>query len=231
VLAWLLHLYSQDGVQQLIARSGLGALVAIIFAETGLFIGFALPGDSLLLATGVCCRVNPLALALGDADLGAKPLLPLGTTVLSLIAAALVGNLLNAWFGRLAGGHIQRRPDSRFFKRRHLAEATAFLAQWGGWALVAGRFVPVVRTFVPFAAGMAGMPAFRVVLWSTAGAVLWVGLMLLLGFEVASSQALVKRLHYLVLVVVALSFLPIAISLLVRWRRGAAAATSGAPTG
>ncbi len=223
MLAWLVHLYSQQGAQQLIASGGLGALVAIIFAETGLFIGFAFPGDSLLLATGVCCRVDPLALALGDQTKGLVPLLPLVPTLAALMVAALAGNLVNAWFGHLASGRIQGRPDSRFFKRRHLEEATAFLRQWGGWALIAGRFVPVVRTFVPFAAGLAGMPALALAAWSALGAVLWVGLMLLLGYWVASSQALVKQLHYLVLAVVALSFLPIAISLLARRRRAAAA--------
>lgn len=217
MLAWIAHWYSQEGMQQLIAGGGVLALALIIFAETGLFVGVILPGDSLLLATGVCCQLNPLAVATGTH--AAPPLLPLGWTLAALCVAAIAGNLVNAWFGHLAGDRIRGWPDGRFFKQRHLAEATRFYAQWGGWALVAGRFVPIARTFVPFAAGLARMPARPLVGWSVAGGVLWIVAMVLVGFALAHSPMMVRNLHLLVLAVVALSVLPVAINLYLRWRR------------
>jgi len=178
VLHWLVHLYSQDGVHQLIAAGGLLALAGVIFAETGLFVGFFLPGDSLLLTTGVCCRIDPLRL-------GAPALLDLGTTVLVLIVAAAVGNLLNFQFGRLTGVRVRARPDGRLFKQRYLAEAEAFHHRWGVLAVVAGRFVPIIRTFVPFVAGMSGMGWGVFALWSTLGGALWILSMVGLGYWLA----------------------------------------------
>ncbi len=228
MLGWLHHLYSQEGMAQLISAGGLLVVALVIFAETGLFIGVALPGDSLLLVTGVCAHLDLLARLQGR-PAGGPPLLDLGLPAIlaTLMAAAFAGNLVNAWFGRWAGGGLRERGDSRWFKRRHLQEATEFFDRWGGWALVAGRFVPVVRTFVPLAAGIAGMGPLRLALCTGLGAALWVGSMVPLGYALASSETLVKELHWLVLAVVAISFVPVAIGLW-RRRRGAASASAGA---
>jgi len=214
VFHWLLHLYSQDGVHDLIARGGLAALCLVIFAETGLFVGFCLPGDSLLMTAGVCCRIDPLRP-------GAPALLDLGITLSTLMVAAAVGNILNYQFGRMTGTRVRARPDGMWFKQRHLQEGEEFYRRWGGWAVVAGRFVPIVRTFVPFVAGMAGMAWPSFLLWSTAGGVAWVGSMVGLGYWLAHSQALVHQLHVLVLLIIAVSFVPIGLGVLTRWRRGA----------
>lgn len=205
MMDWLHTLYSDEGIKQLIASGGLLLLVAIVFAETGLFVGFFLPGDSLLMTAGVVAALNP-------------DLLPYWPAVCVLIAAAIAGNCLNFWFGTFTGDRVRVRPDGWLFKRRYLSEAEEFYRRYGGWALVAGRFVPVVRTFVPFAAGMAGMRWGPLLLWSVLGGVGWVLSMSGLGYALAQNATMVKNLHLLVLAVVAVSFLPVAIGLFNRWR-------------
>lgn len=217
---WFHQLYSTEGAQQLIAIGGLALLAAIVFAETGLFVGFFLPGDSLLMTAGVCAKVDPL-------HKDGPALLSFWPVVGTLIAAAIVGNILNFWLGR-AGGHLVRqRPDGRLFKRRHLAEAEEFYRRYGGWALLAGRFIPVVRTFVPFVAGMAGMGWSVFLLWSVVGAIAWVLSMCGLGYWLAHNQTLVDNLHLLVIAIIALSFVPVGIGVFNRWRRGARAEAGG----
>jgi membrane-associated protein len=216
---WLHQLYSTDGLQHLIATGGLILLAGIIFAETGLFAGFFLPGDSLLMTAGVCAKIDPL-------HAGGPALLPLWPLLGVLSAAAIIGNCVNFWLGIVTGGRMRHRPDGRLFKRRHLQEAEEFYHRYGGWAIVAGRFVPIVRTFVPFAAGMAGMGWSAFLLWTVVGGVGWVAAMCALGYALAHSAPLVARLHLLVLAIIALSFVPVAIGLFNRWRGRRAARAS-----
>jgi len=197
-------LFSKDGMQQLIGWGGTPLLAGIIFAETGLFIGFFLPGDSLLMAAGVMCAINPLDKAL-PAPLSFWVMVPV------LIVAAIAGNWVNYLFGRYTGEQARHRPDGRFFKRRYLVEAEQFYARWGWWAVVASRFIPVARTFVPFVAGMAGMSRRRYLIATVLGAIAWVGSLCTLGMWLAGFDTLVQNLHYLVLAVIAVSMLPVAI--------------------
>ncbi|MBA3684556.1 MAG: VTT domain-containing protein [Planctomycetes bacterium] len=209
MLEWLTQMHTAEGIRAIVAAGGLIALIAIIFAETGLLAGFFLPGDSLLVAAGVFCALDP-------AHPGNDPLLDLRTTMVALCIAAILGDWVNFWFGKLTGNRIWQRPDGRFFKRRYLEEAQSFYARWGGMALAAARFVPVARTFVPFAAGMARMHFASFLGWNIAGAVAWVVSLVTLGYLLGQNEYMRHRLHLVILVVVGVSVLPIVIGVLKR---------------
>ena len=146
---------------------GYAALFAIVFAETGLLIGFFLPGDSLLFTVGVVAGAGQLDI--------------LAINVL-LIIAAIVGDATGYMLGRKAGPHVFNRPDSRFFKREHLIRTHEFYEKHGGKTIVYARFVPIVRTFAPFVAGVAGMPYSRFVAFNVFGGIGWVILMTMAGY-------------------------------------------------
>jgi membrane-associated protein len=213
MLDWLHQLYDPDGLKQLIAGGSLLLLVAIVFAETGLLVGFFLPGDSLLVTAGVLTALDP-------ADLSRPALFAFWPTAGALAVAAIAGDWLNFHIGAFTGSRIWQRPDGRFFKRRHLEEAQEFYRRHGGLALAAARFIPIARTFVPFAAGMSRMPFRSFMGWNVGGAVAWVLSMLALGHWFGGLPAMRDNLHLLVLCVVAVSFIPVAIGVIKRWRAG-----------
>src|SRR5829696_7207809 len=138
---------------------GYAMLFAIVFAETGLLIGFFLPGDSLLFTVGVVAGAGQLNLFTINAV---------------LIVAAIVGDATGYMLGRKAGPHVFNRPDSRFFKREHLVRTHEFYEKYGGKTIVYARFVPIVRTFAPFVAGVAGMPYSRFLAFNVFGGIGWV---------------------------------------------------------
>ncbi|GDY14853.1 membrane protein [Planctomycetota bacterium] len=210
MLDWLFQLHDPDHLRHLVATAGLVALVAIVFAETGIFAGFFLPGDSLLIAAGVFTALDP---SLPDA----APLLDFVTTGTALTVAAIAGNQVNWWIGWWIGGRAWAWPDGRLFKRRYLEDAKGFYDRWGGLALVAGRFIPIARTFIPFVAGVARMPFGRYLLWNVLGALVWVWSLLALGHWLGNSP-LREQLHLLLVAVVVLSFVPVAIAAILRWR-------------
>jgi membrane-associated protein len=206
---WLHALYSSDGLRHLIVTGGPWVLVAIIFAETGLLAGFFLPGDSLLVTTGVLCAFNPLDPA------KAAPLDYL-TVAPALSLAAILGDWLNYSLGRLAGERAWSRPDGRLVKRRHLEEARDFYQRWGGFAIAGGRFVPIARTFVPFVAGVARMRFARFCAWNVPGSLVWIWSLTGLGYWIGNSW-LAKHVELVILAVLAVSFVPLVIGLLRRW--------------
>ena len=164
-----LHLlFSVEGLTQLIQWGGLVGLIVIIFAETGLLIGFFLPGDTLLLTAGLLSAAT------------AKP--DLGMMLIALSIAAIVGDSTGYLIGRKAGPALYKREDSRFFKQAHLQRAKAFYEHWGGITIVLARFVPVVRTFAPMVAGIAGMNYRRFVMFNIVGGILWIVSMTLVGY-------------------------------------------------
>jgi membrane-associated protein len=208
MLQWLQQLYSSEGIASLIQTGGLVALTAIIFAETGLLLGFFLPGDSLLITAGVIC--NPSHPQHVD--------LSIVTLNLVLLVAAVVGDQTGFYLGRRAGNAMWSRPDGRFYKRKYLEEAHAFYTRWGGLAVVGARFVPILRTFVPFAAGMSRMPYRRFVFWNVAGGVAWITSMLWIGYFLGQTP-LANRIDKLIIVVVFISVLPMIIGFARRWLR------------
>jgi len=146
---------------------GYALLFAIIFVETGLVVMPFLPGDSLLFVVGALCGLGLLNLPL---------------TLALLVAAAVLGNQTNYTIGRIVGPRVFAWENSRFFNRRAFDRTHAFYEEYGGFTLIAGRFMPFVRTFAPFVAGVAQMTRRRFTLFDVSGAVLWVGSVTLAGY-------------------------------------------------
>lgn len=214
IINMLKELHSAQGISQIIAWGGLAALVAIIFAETGLLVGFFLPGDSLLITAGVLANpANPHHVAS----------LEIAWLNVILIIAAVVGDQVGYLLGRKAGGAIWSRPDSRFYKRKHLEAAHEFYEKHGGLAVVGARFVPILRTFVPFAAGLAQMPYRNFVGWNIGGGVLWITSLLWLGYFLGDSP-LANRLDKLIVLVVLVSILPLVFGAAKAWWKSRKAA-------
>lgn len=181
-----LHLlFSIEGLTRLIEWGGLIGLTGIIFAETGLLIGFFLPGDTLLLTAGL------LAAATG------KPDLVLMLIVLSI--AAIVGDSTGYLIGKKAGPALYKREDSRFFKQAHLQRAREFYEHWGGITIVLARFVPVIRTFAPMVAGIAGMNYRRFVIFNVFGGIAWIFSITLVGYFFGQIPFVQKNLEKIIL--------------------------------
>jgi len=190
-------------VRELVRVGGYVGLTAIIFAETGLLVGFFLPGDSLLVTAGL---------------LSAQPQFGLNVYALGalLTVAAILGNTLGYVIGRATGPRLFTRDDSLLFKKKHLFRAQAFYAKHGGKTLVIARFMPIVRTFVPVVAGLAEMPIVAYTIYNVIGAVAWIWSMLLIGhFLGRVVPGIDKHIEPMILVIIALSLLPGLIS----WRR------------
>lgn len=166
----------------------------IIFVETGLFVGFFLPGDSLLVTAGIFAYTGHLKLG----------------WLLSLVwICAAAGDQVGYWIGRRAGQALYSRKDSLIFKKRHLEKAREFYQKYGGKTIVLARFVPVVRTFAPPVAGAAQMEYRHFVFYNIMGGFLWVWGMVLLGYFLGSSIPNVEQhIHIVIAIVVFLSLLP-----------------------
>jgi membrane-associated protein len=187
-------LHTLYDVQSLIHRGGILLVCIIVFIETGFFVGFFLPGDSLLVTAGIVAAAGLLNIWV---------LLPLA------ILCAIVGDQIGYGIGRQAGQALYSRPDSTFFKRRHLERAHQFYEKHGGMTIILARFMPIVRTFCPPVAGAARMSYSKYLAYDIAGGALWVGSMTLGGFAVGKLMPnLGERIHYVILGVVFLSLLP-----------------------
>ena len=207
ILHFFQSLYSSEGLKELIRSGGAPLVCTIVFIETGFFVGFFLPGDSLLVTAGIFS-------ALPDG-------IPLKWLLLPVMLCAIVGDQIGYWIGRSAGVALYRRQDSLFFRRSHLQRAHDFYEKYGGRAVILARFIPIVRTFCPPVAGAAKMPYARYLLFDICGGILWVGTMILGGYALGSSVPNIgERIHYVIAVVIVLSVLPAVISIL-RSRRTA----------
>ena len=197
----------------LVQWAGYVGLFAIIFTETGLFFGFFLPGDSLLVTAGLLISQNlPLDLA---------------TMGVLLTAAAILGDNTNYWIGRLSGPRIFAKDDSLFFKRKHLLRAAEFYERHGAKTVVLARFMPIIRTFAPLVAGAAGMNYRTFVTYSVLGGIAWIWSMLLIGYFLGSRfPGVSAHLEKVILLVIFLSILPGILSWLKARREAAAAAAA-----
>ena len=182
-------------------------LFAIVFCETGLVVTPFLPGDSLLFVVGTLAAAGGMDIAL---------------VMALLVAAALSGDNVNYWIGRWAGPKVFRAEDSRWFNRRHLERTHAFYERHGGKAIIIARFVPIVRTYVPFVAGIGAMPYARFLAFSVAGALLWVVSLCLAGYWFGNIPAVKENLAAVIVVIVALSLAPIVVEFLRAQARRAA---------
>ena len=178
-------------------------LFMIIFCETGLVVMPFLPGDSLLFVVGALCGVGALEI---------KLVLPL------LMAASFSGDSTNYWIGRLVGMRLVKRTNSRFLKHEHLEKTHAFYKKHGGKAILFARFLPIVRTFAPFVAGI-GLMRYRLfMLFSALGSVGWISLFTLGGYFLGNIPVVKDNLTLMVVIVIIISFLP-ALREFIRHRR------------
>src|ERR1700712_3930391 len=163
------HLQNLTDAQSIISKGGFFFLLIVVFAETGLFFGFFLPGDYLLFMAGLFC-------ATGILDV------PVYILLGGLIIAGILGNYTGYWFGYRTGPLLFKRNESLFFKKRYVTMAEAFYEKYGGMALVLGRFFPIIRTFAPIFAGVVKVELKKFSLYNIVGSVAWVMLFTLGGF-------------------------------------------------
>ena len=203
----LLHrIYDVEGI---IRWGGLTLLLIIVFAETGLMIGFFLPGDSLLVTAGV---------------FAAAQLLDVRAILLSVTLAAIAGDQVGYYIGHRAGRALFRREDSLLFHRRHLLRAERFYERYGGKTIILARFVPIIRTFAPVVAGIGSMRYSQFVFFNVFGGILWVFSTTLLGYFLGHAVPDIDRhIHKVIVVVVILSLLPAVLEFLKSRREGRAA--------
>lgn len=204
IVQFLRSLYTSEGLTHIIQWVGPTTFCAIVsgilFAETGLFVGFFLPGDSLLVTAGIFAGQN---------------VVPLRWLLLPGIFCAIVGDQLGYWIGRRAGPALYKREDSLLFRRSHLQRAHDFYEKYGGRAVILARFVPIVRTFCPPVAGAARMSYSRYLLFDIFGGFFWVGSMVLGGYLLGSRVPNIgKYLHLVIGGIIFLSILPPIVGLL-----------------
>lgn len=180
--------------KNLLETFGTIGLFAIIFAESGLLIGFFLPGDSLLFTAGVFCAKGDLSLAI---------VLP------GVFLAAVVGDQVGYAFGHRVGPALFRRPDSRFFKHTYIEKAHGYFERYGPKTIVLARFIPIVRTFAPIVAGAGAMPYRTFALFNLVGGVLWGVGVTMLGFLLGEAIDIDRYLYPVIGVIVVLSVVPV----------------------
>ena len=187
-------------IERWLDKGGLAVLALIVFAESGLFIGFFLPGDSLLFIAGFLSS---------DAGNNLLPALPITAGV--AFVAAVLGDQVGFWFGRKVGPTLFDRPQSRLFNPANLAKAHAFFERRGPTTIVLARFVPIVRTFTPIVAGVANMHYRTFVTYNLVGGLLWGVGVTTLGYFLGEIEFVKNNLEVAALAVVVVSLLPMAI--------------------
>ncbi len=184
-------------VETLVRVGGLAAIAVIVFTETGLFVGFFLPGDSLLVTAGI---------------FAASGALNIWTLNIVVSLAAIVGDTVGYTIGARTGPKIFTREDSLFFHRKHLLHAKEFYEKYGGFTIFIARFVPIVRTFAPVVAGVGGMQYRRFVAYNVCGGIFWVMTTTLTGYFLGMMiPNIQERIHVVIVIVIFLSLLPIII--------------------
>ena len=198
----LIHSFFSNvyNVPELIRLVGFYGLMLIVFAETGLLVGFFLPGDSLLITAG-------LFAARGDLDFT--------MLILTLIPAAILGNATGYYIGHRTGKALYSRPDSLLFRREHLRMTHEYYERHGGKTIILAQFIPILRTFAPVVAGVAEMGYRQFATFNVVGAILWVGGMVTAGYALGNAIPNIEsRIHYVVAVVIFISLLPPGIAML-----------------
>jgi membrane-associated protein len=201
--------------EKLLASFGTIGLFAIIFAESGIMVGFFLPGDSLLFAAGL---------------LSAKGTLPnIAIISIGCAIAAIAGDQVGYSFGLKVGPSLFKRPDSRFFKQEYLAKAEEFFEHYGAKAIILARFVPIVRTFTPIVAGASSMHYRTFLRYNIIGGVAWAVAFTQLGYWLGRRYPwMLEKIDVLVIVIVAFSLVPMAVEVFRHRRRSSKASASAA---
>lgn len=181
----------------MLAYGGLTVLLMVVFTENGFFFGFFLPGDSLLFTAGLLSGSVYLPV-------------PLLTLICSLILAACLGSWVGYWFGRKFGSWIKALPDGRIYKQKYLLMTSDYYETKGSYAFILGRFLPIIRTFVPILAGIVNMSHKRFMFLNVLGVVIWVTTIVSAGFFLGKTfPQLINHLEWVVLALIVLPFIPV----------------------
>lgn len=195
LLDYFLHLDTH--LTELVAQYGLltyGIIAGIVFAETGFVVTPFLPGDSLLFAAGAIAALGSLSF----------PVL-----LVLLIVAAIAGDTVNYWIGHFFGRKIVNNPRIPFINQEHIDKTEQFYKKHGGKTIILARFVPIIRTFAPFVAGVGTMEYGKFILYNVIGGVVWVTLFTSAGYFFGNMEFIQEHFHYVVVVIILLSLIPI----------------------
>jgi membrane-associated protein len=204
-MEWIKDLYHKlTDVETMVRVGGLTAMTAIVFAETGLMVGFFLPGDSLLVTAGVFAAAGKLNI---------------WTLNALLMTAAVIGDTVGYWFGRRVGPALFKRPKSLLFNPDHLRRAHDFYEKHGGKTIIIARFMPVIRTFAPIVAGMGAMNYSRFLSFNVFGGIFWVASMTGIGYFLGRIPGVREHIEVVILIVVFLSILPGIIAFAREWMK------------
>jgi len=187
-------------------NGGLYLLLFIVFAETGILLGFFLPGDPLLFITGIILANNVLP--------HQNPVLILLYWILLISIAGILGNFLGYWTGKRSGSILMQRKDSFLFKKKYIFQAQEFYEKKGGGAIVLARFMPIVRTFAPVVAGIVKMDLRKFSIFNVAGSFLWVGVLVTAGFLLGENEWIRRHLEKIILLIVVIATAPVVIKIL-----------------
>lgn len=182
--------------ESIILYGGIYLLLTVVFIETGLFVGFFLPGDSLLFTAGLLCatgilQINPLVL------------------IILIVIAAVAGNMVGYVFGKKIGVFLFKRKSGIFFRQDHLVIANEFYKKHGKKTIILSRFLPIVRTFAPIVAGIVKLEYYKFFIYSLIGAVLWVTSLVLTGYFMGKYIPETKEnLHYIVIFLIVITSIP-----------------------
>ena len=190
--------------ESIIHYGGLWLLLFVVFAETGLFIGFFLPGDSLIFISGLLCATKPHLLNISIFWL-----------IILLIISAVIGNIVVYWFGKKTGENLFQKKDTFLFKKKHLETTKLFYEKHGGKALILGRFLPIIRTFAPILAGVIKVDFKLFMIYNIAGASLWIisltSIAFFLGIEFPQTE---NYIGYIVIGLIIITTIPVLITYL-----------------
>jgi membrane-associated protein len=205
IIDFILQLHNSEFLSQMISNLGIPVVVAIVFVETGLLLGFFLPGDSLLITAGVLTSSSAI---------GGRPLIDLTALMISTIVAAVVGDQCGYYLGHRSGVLVEKNAKPRV--KKLLLEAKDFFAEYGAASIIYARFIPIMRTFVPFAAGLSKMPFRSFLKLNIFGGIGWVVSMVLIGHYLGKSS-FADQLHKIILIVIVVSVLPVVFSVFKRY--------------
>lgn len=200
--------------KSIIEYGGIYLLLFIIFAETGLFFGFFLPGDSLLFIAGLAAATSAEAKLVGNMEAVYFDI-NIFVLVLTVSIAGILGNFVGYWFGKKTGPVLFKKDDSFLFKKKYMESARDFYHEYGGLALILGRFMPIIRTFVPIFAGVVKVDYKKFVLFNISGSILWVASMCFSGYFLGISFPKIQNyLEYVVIGIIFLSMVPVVLTFL-----------------
>jgi len=186
-----------EGISEIIRYGGLLLLIFIVFAETGLLVGFFLPGDSLLVTAGFLAATTDV--------------LDIWSVLVALSLAAILGDSTGYYIGKKAGAALYNRPRSRFFHRDRLLATKAFYDKYGGMTIILARFMPFARTFAPVVAGVAEMNYRKFVTFNILGGIGWVVSMSLLGYFFGQIPFVKQHIEKAIILIIVLSIAPVAV--------------------